>query len=332
MSQTKTAGFLNGRKTRGTRKRKKSAKWSNDRQWKRFHERLAAVALDVPGGRKEDHCEVNREAFARRLGISSRKARAWFNGEQWPSADGLRLIAERTDVSVDWLLGLSSVRKLEDRERVGDLARELVLHVVRSYGNSRYVEFGDGLVEELNQPETPEHSANVLKETANFDSGEVVDLSDGGFSVPLISDRGEGNRYLVRNAKGLLDRVTAELVQRADDREERKDRSESDQTRAACAKALVFLASIPDDELAEMFDLPRWIITKELERAFSNPLTDESRQTGRHWLREIERVDQNWKWVIPGMLEGPAVGEIPRSRAKRPPISIFRLLQEEEGQ
>lgn len=75
-------------------------------------------------------------AFARACGVSPARVTEWLSGSQLPSADRLRTVAERTGVSLDWLLlgdgGDGPVmRGYRGERRTGEeLAADVGLHVL----------------------------------------------------------------------------------------------------------------------------------------------------------------------------------------------------------
>lgn len=54
----------------------------------------------------------NNIEFAECLGISRQTVGFYLNGERVPDAENIKLIAEKCNVSADWLLGLSDVRRI----------------------------------------------------------------------------------------------------------------------------------------------------------------------------------------------------------------------------
>ncbi len=73
---------------------------------------------------------TSNRAFARECGVHDRRISDWLT-TRLPSADNLRQIANRFDVSIDWLLGFDDVPMLRTgRARVGVLSEELFWMVV----------------------------------------------------------------------------------------------------------------------------------------------------------------------------------------------------------
>lgn len=73
------------------------------------------------------------------------RVREWIRGRNLPAAESLRLIADKFDVSVDWLLGFEVPERRTDRERVGDLALALSQYVARDYDRRAERQRRDGL-------------------------------------------------------------------------------------------------------------------------------------------------------------------------------------------
>ena len=55
----------------------------------------------------------NNIEFAECLGISRQTVGFYLNGERVPDAENIKLIAEKCNVSADWLLGLSDVKRVK---------------------------------------------------------------------------------------------------------------------------------------------------------------------------------------------------------------------------
>ena len=53
----------------------------------------------------------NYTAFADAIGLSRQSVNFWLNGDRTPDAESLKMISQKLNVSVDWLLGLSDIRK-----------------------------------------------------------------------------------------------------------------------------------------------------------------------------------------------------------------------------
>lgn len=279
---------MNRKKTAARGRRDtESRNLANNPDWKRFKKRLTDVAKDLDAIHRDGPKKgaVNKAVLAKRLGLTApRKVVAWLSGDQWPSADGLRLIAEKTGVSIDWLLGLSPLRRITDRERVGDLAREFVIHVVRAYRGSKYAHWGEGLADVLG-------AARVTRESANFAANaEVEDNPDGGFVVLVKDGRGLGNAYHIRDASAFLIDVTARLTAEADKFEERRDGTEAARIREECIEGLTILSQMMDEEVEE-FGRPREVISAELAAGRVDPAWDGAGQTGRFWATQL----RNWR-------------------------------------
>ena len=71
-------------------------KWKNT-----FHEKINEL---WEAAKDRDH-HITQEAFAQRLGVTRNALRGWLSGAGQPDADGFVRIADRENVSLEWLLG-----------------------------------------------------------------------------------------------------------------------------------------------------------------------------------------------------------------------------------
>jgi hypothetical protein len=97
-----------------------------------YRERLRRVLDDVFGG--------SRTAFAAAIGRSGSRLSAWIPAygdsrveASLPSSEALHAISNASDRSADWLLGFDVPERRTERQTIGDLARELLAHIVRDY-------------------------------------------------------------------------------------------------------------------------------------------------------------------------------------------------------
>lgn len=70
---------------------------------------------------------LTQEAFAREIGCSSNVYSRYENGKRQPSIDTLIIIAEKFNVTVDYLIGLSS-----DTNRTEDATEEEFINLYRN--------------------------------------------------------------------------------------------------------------------------------------------------------------------------------------------------------
>ncbi len=102
---------------------------TTERQIPKFQKRFGQLADKYP----------NKTDFAKALGITQQTVNYWINGERVPDAHYLKIIAEKTGKSVDWLLGISEsetpdveLKALSDytglsNEAIDQLHREVIV-------------------------------------------------------------------------------------------------------------------------------------------------------------------------------------------------------------
>lgn len=119
------------RAAREEEKRAAKARWEKEVAEKHpeltavFSQRLSEAVGDSPG------------AFESLTGVPHGTLQGWLqHGKPYaalPTLDRLRVVAERADISLDWLAGFDVPRRRSDREPVGELAQALVAHVHLHY-------------------------------------------------------------------------------------------------------------------------------------------------------------------------------------------------------
>jgi len=125
-----------------TQKRKRQSKRAGETTGDAFRQRLRLLIQEAG----------SKRAFARKLweDVQYRSDRTpriveWERGRSFPGYDSLRLIAEKLDVSIDWLMGFPVPRRLSARKPVGELARAVRNHVARQYNRHTHRDRRDGL-------------------------------------------------------------------------------------------------------------------------------------------------------------------------------------------
>ncbi len=81
-----------------------------------FGERLSQLLYDL---------NLSYREAAEILGTGSGTISSWVNKDSYPNTYGVIQIAEKFGVSTDWLLGLSDVKKVPDRDEVSDTMNKI---------------------------------------------------------------------------------------------------------------------------------------------------------------------------------------------------------------
>lgn len=86
--------------------------------------------------------KMSQEHFSRHLGININTIRKWEQGKRKPDSDSLKLIADKTNITVDWLLGRTD--KKNNEQLIRDLlnvvsyinkASDRLIHIIKSLEN-----------------------------------------------------------------------------------------------------------------------------------------------------------------------------------------------------
>ena len=101
-------------------------------EWKSiFHERINRLYQNA----KDEDYTLTQEAYAARLGTTRNSLRGWLRGSGQPDADGFARIANVEKVSVDWLVGKTNVKNVNQTiaaHRTDDPMNELPEEALKS--------------------------------------------------------------------------------------------------------------------------------------------------------------------------------------------------------
>lgn len=149
----------------------------------------------------KDGRDMKRDEFAAKVGISAQALSKYLNEGRLPNTAALVKIADKFDVSIDWLMGRQKLENATDEEL--SLAKKLNL--------------SDKAIRNLE--ELALNKTIAQQDTVQYYTSEVLDsfLSDDAFIKMIMSmaqyikgseisthDRDEYNNYI----KGLVDRIT----------------------------------------------------------------------------------------------------------------------------
>lgn len=106
-----------------------------------FSERIAAIRKNL---------KMSQEKFGELAGVSQRTVAFWESGERMPSHATISSLADRLDVSVDFLLGRSDEGSRENKKQPanhGELLQDIIarIQVLPDPALARVSDFLDGL-------------------------------------------------------------------------------------------------------------------------------------------------------------------------------------------